>query len=94
MERGRVRMLREHGGWGWRGVVAVVIAGLWLAVGVVWGPGAAVDFGFPVFVGCVVGVWVVVAGRLARRAGAGYYARQLEPRETGRWRDRVTHHRT
>jgi hypothetical protein len=68
--------------------VAVITAllGLWLAIGIAWGLGAALIFGFFVFFACVFAVWAVVAGRLDQRAGRWYYDRQLNRRGNGRWR--------
>ena len=35
----------------------------------------------------------LAAGNLSRRAGGGYYERQLDPQRSGRWRDRDPHRR-
>ena len=61
--------------------------GLWLAIGLAWGPSAALVFGFFAFIACVYGVWAVVAGRLGRDAGRWYYERQLNGRGSGHWRE-------
>ena len=69
----------------WRaGIIAALLA-LWLAVGIAWGGGAALVFGFFVFVSCIYALWTVVFGRMTRDAAGGYYTRQME---RSRWRDR------
>jgi hypothetical protein len=78
----------------WRGAIVVSILGLWLAIGVAWGARAALVFFFFVFVASLFGFWAHAAGQLGRRAGAGYYQRQLDPSRSGSWRDRVTHRQT
>jgi len=77
----------------WRGAIVAGILGLWLTIGVAWGGRAAFVYGFFVLVACVFGFWAIAAGHLSRRAGAGYYHRQLDPQRSGRWRDRVAHRR-
>jgi hypothetical protein len=69
--------------WSWRRAIVAAILGLWLVVGLAWGAGAALVFAFPLFVGCVYGVWVALAGRLLQEAGGGYYHRQLDPHRSG-----------
>ena len=77
----------------WRKAIVASILGLWLVIGIAWGPRAALAFSFFVFVDGVVGLWAVAAGDLTQRAGAGYYERQLSSSNTGHWRDHATQRR-
>jgi predicted LPLAT superfamily acyltransferase len=77
----------------WRRAVVAAILGLWLTIGVAWGGRAALVYGFFVLVACIFGFWAVAAGSLSRRAGGGYYERQLDSHRSGRWRDRETRRR-
>jgi hypothetical protein len=67
-----------------RGGLVAFILGLWLAVGIAWGQGAALVFAFFLFLACVLVTGGAIAGSLVRRAGGGYYDRQLNGRAGGR----------
>jgi hypothetical protein len=77
-----------------RGRVVAFVLGVWLsviaAVGIAWGPTAALRaaliVGFFGFMACALAVWGRLAGTLDRRAGGWYYERQLNRRGMGRWR--------
>jgi hypothetical protein len=75
---------------GWREAAVASILCLWF-VGVAWRAETALVLAlflaFPVFVACVFCIWALLAGRLLRQAGGGYYRRQLDPHRGGRWRD-------
>lgn len=69
----------------WRASIIAALLALWLTVGIAWGGGAALVFGFLVFVSCIYVLWTIVFGRMTRDLGGGYYVRQME---RYRWRDR------
>ena len=61
----------------WRRATVVVLLGLWLAVGVAWGGGAALVFGFVLAIAAAVGVGAGIGGGVLSRSGERYYEQRL-----------------
>jgi hypothetical protein len=61
----------------WRAAIVVVLLGLWLAVGVAWGGGAALVFGFFLAIAAAVSIGAGLGGGMLTRSGGRYYEQRL-----------------
>lgn len=61
----------------WRAAIVAVLLGLWLALGIAWGGGAAIVFGFFLAIAVAVGVGAGLGGGMLSRSGTRYYEKQL-----------------
>jgi hypothetical protein len=64
----------------WRRASIGIIVGLWIAMGVAWGPTAALVYGFFLLIACVLVMGAAVGGDATQRFGTWYYNRQLHGR--------------
>ncbi len=67
----------------WRAAIVAVLLGLWLAVGVAWGGGAALVFGFFLAIAVAVSVAAGIGGGVLSRSGSRYYEQRLGGKRRG-----------